>query len=121
MPWLRSSGAKRRSAPGVLAAALFGLQVERPEQFAQALVALPCRERGGQFEQPVFGVALGEYLQQPPPGHRPVGAVQVTGQVAAQLDGLPVLRGGRLGQPGRRGPDRLPLGLIFGFFFGSES
>src|SRR5947207_4046226 len=48
------------------------------------------------------------------PGGRPRGAVQVTGQVAAQLDGVPVLpRRGPAG-PARRGPGRLGLVLARG-------
>src|SRR5580693_1845900 len=98
-------------------AARFGLQAERPGQLAQARVARPLRERGHQLEQPVPRVALGQDLEQPLPGRRPDGAVQAAGQVTAQLDGLPVLRGGRVGQPRPRGPGRLPLRLIVGFGF----
>jgi len=50
-----------------LAAALFGLQIERPGQLAQALVALAFRERGRQLDEPVPGGALGQDLQQPLP------------------------------------------------------
>src|SRR6266480_4147304 len=49
--WRYAAGELAAASPGsVLAAALFGLQTERPGQLAQAVVAVPLRQRGRQLQ-----------------------------------------------------------------------
>ena len=96
--------------------ALFYRHPEGLEQLVEVGERGVLRKRRHQIQQPLLGLVRRQHLEQMRPGRRPRGAVQVTRQVAAQLDGVPVLsRRGPAG-PARRRPGclRLVLGRGFG-------
>src|SRR5258708_11357512 len=106
------------NGPRALGRARFYRQSQRPEQLAQAGEPGAVRERRDQVQQPLVRLVRRQGLEQMRPGRRERGAVQVTGQVAAQLDGLPVLEARRAGEPALRGPGRVGLVLARRLGFG---
>src|SRR5215469_2293133 len=89
------------------ARALLDRQAQRPDQLTETGGRGVVRQRRHQVKQPLVRRACLQRLQQVRPGRRERGAVQVTGQVAAQLDGVPVLRARLSGEPAFRGPGRV--------------
>ncbi len=82
-------------------------ETQRPEQLCQAGEPGAAGERRHQVQQPIVRAVSREGLEQMLPGRGERGAVQVAGQVAAQLDGLPVGEARRASEPTRRGPGRV--------------
>src|SRR5215467_12468700 len=108
-PPARNTRVSRRA--GASGRALFYRYPEGLEHRVEVGVGGVLRERRHQVQQPLFGLVRRQDLEQMRPGRRERGAVQVTGQVAAQLEGVPVLpRRGPAG-PALRGPGRLRLVL----------
>ena len=89
--------------------ALFHRQPQRPDHLADAGERGAVRERRDRVQQPLLRLVCRQGFKQMRPGCRERVPVQVTCQVAAQFDGLPVFPVRCSGEPGFWRPGRLRL------------